>query len=59
MRKNYQTYDEIPALMREYVLTVADRKVIEEIPLEEINMFLQGLHQYYKNKEETYEDGWA
>lgn len=59
MRKPYETYAEIPPLVSEYILTVANKKHIMSIPLEEINSFLMDLHAYYKQKEEVEEDGWV
>ena len=59
MRKIYQTYDEIPPLMREYILTVAEEKTIMNIPLEDINSFLDGLHAYYATQKEEYSEGWV
>ena len=59
MTKNYQTYAEIPLLIQEYVLTVAEEKRIMDIPLEDINSFIDGLHKYYETKPETEEDGWV
>ena len=55
----FRTYEEIPLLIREYVLTVADEKSIMDIPLEDINSFIDGLHKYYENVPETEEDGWV
>jgi len=51
MRKHYNTYAEIPPL--------AERKHIMSIPLSEINSFLDGLHDYYKTKQEEYSEGWV
>jgi len=59
MRKIYQTYDEIPLLMRDYILTVAEEKTIMDIPLEDINSFLEGLHSYYATQKEEYSEGWV
>lgn len=58
MRKPYITYTEIPQLMREYILTVAHAKEIEEIPLPVINDFFEGLHEFYKTQKEEYSEGW-
>lgn len=55
----FRTYEEIPVLIRDYVLTVADKKYIMDIPLEDINTFIDGLHQYYETVPETEEDGWV
>jgi hypothetical protein len=57
MRKVYQSYAEIPVTVREYILTVADKKTIMDIPLEEINSFLEGMDEFYANqKEELIDD---
>lgn len=59
MRKPYTTYAEIPQLIHDYILTVADENCIMTIPLDEINSFIEGLHEYYESKPETEEDGWV
>ena len=59
MRKPYESYAEIPVLVAEYVLTVAAEKHIMDIPLEDINSFLAGLHEHYKTKQEEYSEGWV
>lgn len=58
MRKQYQSYTEIPPTVQDYLLTVAGEKHIMDIPLEEINVFLNGLHKYHKTKEEEFSEGW-
>lgn len=58
MRKPYITYNEIPQLMREYLLTVSEKRDIMEIPIEDINSYLVGLHTYYKTQKEEYSEGW-
>lgn len=55
----FKTYEDIPVLIRDYVSTVADEKSIMDIPLEDINTFIDGLHQYYETKPELEEDGWV
>ena len=55
----FKTYEEIPVLIREYVLTVADEKSIMDIPLEDINAFLSELHEHYKTEREEYSEGWV
>lgn len=57
--KRYKTYDEIPTTVQDYLLTVAGEKHIMDIPLEEINVFLDGLHEYHKSKQEEYSEGWV
>ena len=57
MRKPYITYNEIPQLMREYLLTVAEKRDIMEIPIEDINSYLEGLHSYYQTQKEEYSEG--
>lgn len=59
MRKPYRAYEEIPVLMREYILTVAEEKSIMDIPLEDINSFLDGLHTYYSKQKEEFSEGWV
>lgn len=59
MRKRYNSYSEIPPLVESYLLTVAERKCIMSMSLDDINDFLEGLDEFYQNKEEVYEDGWA
>ena len=58
MRKPYITYNEIPQLMREYILTVAEKRDIMEIPIEDINSYLEGLHAFYRTQKEEYSEGW-
>lgn len=60
MNKHYQTYEEIPFTIKSYLLTASGEKRIMDIPLEEINSFLDGLEKYYHQKvAEEYEDGWV
>ena len=59
MIKQYHTYAEIPLLIKEYILTVAEEKHIMDISLEDINSFIYGLHEYYENQPEEEIDGWA
>lgn len=59
MRKRYNSYSEIPPLVESYLLTVAERKCIMSMSLEDINSFMDGLHEYYMHKEEVFEDGWV
>lgn len=59
MRNRYRTYNEIPQLMREYLLTVAEKRDIMEIPIEDINSYLEGLHSYYTTQKEEYSEGWV
>ena len=56
----YLTYEDIPPLVKEYILTVADAFTVEEIPLEDINEFLAGYEAYKKKLAmEEWEDGWV
>lgn len=47
----YISYADIPVLTKEYLLTVADAMQIEQIPLEDINAYLNGLDEYYLRNE--------
>lgn len=44
----YKDHSEIPNNVMEYLLTVADASNIGEIAIEDINSFLQGLHEKEK-----------
>ena len=59
MRKPYRSYSEIPLLIQDYVLTVAEKRDIMDIPLEDINSYLEGLHSYYATQKEEYSEGWV
>lgn len=54
---NYKTYAEIPVLVKEYIMTVADTKDIKELQLEDINSFLTGLEEYDKMVLSEYDEG--
>tara|TARA_R100000988_G_C3864213_1_gene100711 strand:+ start:138 stop:311 length:174 start_codon:yes stop_codon:yes gene_type:complete len=43
---DYTDHSEIPGPIRSYIMTVADADNISEIPLQEINGFLNGLDEY-------------
>lgn len=43
---NYHSYDDIPTLTVDYILSVSDADNISDIPLEDINSFLNGLEDY-------------
>ena len=45
----YSTYEEIPISVESYIITVADVKALEQVPLEDINSFLNGLEEYDKS----------
>ena len=45
--KRYNNYSEIPAIIQEYVLTVAGVSAITKLSLNEINNFLFDMEHYY------------
>jgi hypothetical protein len=57
--KKFYSYEEIPLATREYLLLVADAESITDIPLQDINGFLYGLHDWEKKKLEEWSDGWV
>lgn len=60
--KPYESYEEIPLEIKEYVLTVAGFKEqpIEILPLWEINDYFVGMYEHEKRKiAEEWEDGWV
>ena len=59
MRKRYESYSHIPPLVQDYILTVAHKKHIMSIPLDEINSFLEELDKFYESKQEEHSEGWV
>jgi len=57
--KKFFAYEEIPVLVKDYILSVADADCIEQIPLHDINSFLYGQMMFEKERFEEYEDGWV
>jgi hypothetical protein len=60
--QSFQTYEEIPVEIKEYVLTVAGfaGQDIEILPLWEINEFLTGLKDFERERVKAeWEDGWV
>ena len=45
----YSTYEEIPFSVESYIISVADVHALEQVPLEDINSFLNGLEEYDKS----------
>ncbi len=41
----YKTYGEIPAIIKSYIVVVADVLKIEDVPLEDINGLLETLEE--------------
>lgn len=58
-RYEYSSYDEIPLLIQDYILTVSTEKTIMNISLEEINSFLNGMDAYLATKDEEFIEGWV
>ena len=58
MSYNYTLYEQIPSTITSYMLTVADADNISQIPLSDINSFLNGLEDqmnqqdYYNSVED-------
>jgi hypothetical protein len=46
VKYNYQSYDEMPAVVTSYIEDVADVKYISDIPLQTVNDFLNGLEEF-------------
>jgi hypothetical protein len=45
----YTTYEEIPVTVESYIISVAAVRALEQVPLEDINSFLNGLEEYDKS----------
>ena len=43
----FTSYDQIDETTKQYILGVSDSENISDVSLEDINSFLQGLHQFY------------
>lgn len=48
--KTYIHYDDIPVVMKEYVLSVSGAKSIYEIDIWDINVFLSEMEEYCDTK---------
>ena len=53
MEQRFTDYDDIPIWLVDYLLTVADADHIEELSLQDINDFLQGLEDFHSNNDRT------
>lgn len=42
----FTSYDQIDETTKQYILGVSDSENISDVSLEDINSFLQGLHQF-------------
>jgi hypothetical protein len=50
---NYKKHSEIPAYMRDYLLSVSNSGNIEDVSLEDINGFLNGLEEWEREVQLT------
>jgi hypothetical protein len=60
MRYKYKTHSDIPLYMKDYLLSVVDG-ILEDVPVEDINNFLNGYEEWVDQGEmfsvnETYQD---
>jgi len=55
----FKTYEEIPALTKEYIVYVSGESELEKVPLEDINGFLELLYEVELQKRAEWEDGWV
>jgi len=46
--KKFEAYEEIDSTTASYILSVTDADNIAEVPLNDINSFLEGLNNYYE-----------
>ena len=49
--KPYESYEDITPMDEDYILSVADATCISDIPLDDINSFLEGLDEYYEESD--------
>ena len=57
--KKFFAYEEIPVLVKDYILSVADADSIEQIPLQDINSFIYEQMQHGKEAYDDWDDGWV
>jgi hypothetical protein len=60
MRYKYKTHSDIPLYMKDYLLSVVGG-ILEDVPVEDINNFLNGYEEWFDQGEmfsvnETYQD---
>ena len=55
----FKTYEEIPALTKEYIVYVSGETDLENVPLEDINSFMDMLYEIENRKRVEWEDGWV
>ena len=61
MRYKYKTHSDIPLYMKDYLLSVVGGGILEDVPVEDINNFLNGYEEWVDQGEmfsvnETYQD---
>ena len=61
MRYKYKTHLDIPPYMKDYLLSVVGGGILEDVPVEDINNFLNGYEEWVDQGEmfsvnETYQD---
>ena len=54
MKYDFQDYEAIPNALSAYVMGVADAEYITDIPLDDINNFLNGLEDWMDDPALTY-----
>jgi len=55
----FKCYEDIPQLTKEYIVYVSGEADLENVPLEDINSFMQMLYEIENRRREEYEDGWV
>ena len=48
---NYKDHTDIPSYMRAYLMDVVDADYLEEVDIEDINDFLNGLEEWEEDRE--------
>lgn len=55
----FKCYEDIPKLTKEYIIYVCGEQDLENVPLEDINSFMDMLYAAENKRREEYEDGWV
>jgi len=48
---NYKDHTDIPSYMRAYLMDIVDADYLEEVDIEDINDFLNGLEEWEEDRE--------
>lgn len=56
MKQTFNSYDDMPLWLIDYILTVTDAKHITDIAINDINDFLKGLDEHHEQSQDLHRD---